>query len=64
MSRKPALSEFAAANESNGDLRLFFNELLTHHTIAVPELLYTGTTTAEWHFPQENATFHYPQMGT
>ena len=32
MSRKPALSEFAAANESNGDLRLFFNEFLAHHT--------------------------------
>jgi hypothetical protein len=31
---------------------------------AVPELLYTGTTIAEWHFPQENATFHYPHKGT
>jgi hypothetical protein len=41
---------------------------------AVPELLYTGTTTAEWHFPsgvpderfvlvgvEVNATFHHIQ---
>jgi hypothetical protein len=32
--------------------------------IAVPGLLYPGTTTAEWHFPQENATFHHSKEGT
>jgi len=32
------------------------DEVLT----AVPELPYLGTTIAEWHFPQENATFHDP----
>jgi hypothetical protein len=30
----------------------------------VPELLYPGTTAAEWHFPQENATLHLPDKGT
>jgi hypothetical protein len=27
-------------------------------------LLHPGTATAEWHIPQGNATFHYPQEGT
>jgi hypothetical protein len=31
---------------------------------AVPELLYPGATTAEWHFPQENATLRYSEQGT
>jgi hypothetical protein len=30
---------------------------------AVPELLYAGTAASEWHFPQENATFHRPKEG-
>jgi len=30
---------------------------------AVPELSYTGTAASEWHFPQENATFHRPKEG-
>jgi hypothetical protein len=31
---------------------------------AVPELLYPGSIAAEWHFSQENATFHNPKKGT
>jgi len=30
----------------------------------VAELQYPGTAAAEWHFPQENATFHNPKKGT
>jgi hypothetical protein len=37
--RKPARRESARPNESNGDLRLFFNELRTHHTKAFSEIL-------------------------
>jgi hypothetical protein len=31
---------------------------------AVPELLYPGTMYIEWHFPQENATFHDSNKAT
>jgi hypothetical protein len=31
---------------------------------AVPELLYPGTIDIEWHFPQENATFHDSNKAT
>jgi hypothetical protein len=34
------------------------------HITAVPELLYPGTIDIEWHFPQENATFHDSNKAT
>jgi len=40
------------------------NPFLLRQATAVSELLYPGSMTAEWHFPQENATLHDPQKGT
>jgi hypothetical protein len=31
---------------------------------AVPELQYPEAAASEWHFPQENATFHRSGKGT
>jgi hypothetical protein len=40
------------------------NRELVFEATAVPELLYPEATSAEWHFPQENATFCDSPKGT